>query len=608
MQGKEGQRMKKFFSCLKLFAVGALFAGLVACGGEGETRIPRESALYLGGSQWDNPSTFNPLIEGWRAAWPVNDRFNLMYEPLLAYNSLNGEFEPLLGKLVSHDTEKVVVDLNPNAKWSDGKPVTSTDVKFVFDLGRRFPSATTSYVTQFVSSIEVGKNEAGDERISFMINREDRNNPLVVLDFLQNIRIVPAHVFEKLLAEHGNSLEEVQKLPIDKDPVVSGPYNIRHYNNQRIILKRRDDYWGNNALYGGKKPAPEFIVHPIYKNNDHFAMALQRGELDASQTFIPRIWLMKNDQVGTWYDERPYFVPGAMPLLLINHTKAPLDDVNFRRAMAAAINYANIKDLAVSEYAPDMRPGLVMSHRLEERFFNAGDAASYGVMYDLDEAKRILSEAGYTSHFRPDGTLSHMTDKDGERIPPLSITVISGWSDWEAMVKIAVTGMRAAGIDVRENPVDGGLYWPALPMGNFDMIITKPADAVTPSLPWRRFEAVMSSRNWEPVATGNMNENQGRYNQPGTPNYNPRVGELLRAIPTMDNDYDRIAAYHELNRIFMKDQVALPLVHMPEQFYQFSTRHWTGWATSANPYAPPLLPWVGASTKVLWKLERAVRN
>jgi len=605
--------MRSKLSWLKTLAVGAAVAGLVSFGGckppgngDPDTVFPRNKTLYLGGSQWGAPNTFNPMAESWQAAWPVNDKFNLMYEPLISYNSLNGQFEPLLGTLVSHDTQKVVVDLNPKAMWSDGQPVTSADVKFVFEIGRRFPGAATAYAVRFVSEILAEPKEEGGERLTFMVNKADRNNPLVILDHLQAIRIVPAHVFEKLLADNNNDLSEVQKNKVDKDPVVSGPYNIHHYNNERIIIKRRADYWGNDALYGGKMPAPEFIIHPIYKNNDHFAIALQQGRLDASQTFMPRIWLKKRDQVGTWYDEAPYFVPGAMPMLLINTTKAPLNDKNFRRAMAAAISYADIKELAVSGYAPDMQPGLIMNQGLESKFFKAEDAAQYGVSYNPDLAKQILEEAGYKSVFKPDGTLDHMLDKDGNKLPQLTITVPAGWSDWEAMVKIAEKGLRTAGIDVRENPVDGQIYWPALPSGNFDLIMHKPAPSVTPSLPWTRFEAVMSSRDWAPVGGDNrMNENQGRYNQPGAAGYNPHVDELIGTIPRMENEAEIVAAYQELNRIFMQDQPAIPLCYLPEQFYEFSTKNWKNWPTAANDYAPPLLPWVGASTKILWNLELA---
>jgi len=180
----------KCISVLKSLVVGAVFLGIASCGGGkdggapggSESGFPRNKTLYLAGSQWGDPNTFNPLAESWQAAWPVNDKFNLMYETLISYNSLDGKFEPLLGTLVSRDNDKVVVDLNPNAKWSDGQPVTSADVKFVFELGRRFPGAATAFTIDFISEIKVETLEGGVERLSFMVDKTKRNNPLVILD------------------------------------------------------------------------------------------------------------------------------------------------------------------------------------------------------------------------------------------------------------------------------------------------------------------------------------------------------------------------------------------------------------------------------------------
>ncbi len=586
------------------------FAVLTSCeekkGAASETKsgYSRSETLYLAGSQWGDPNTFNPLVEPWLVAWPANDRFNIMYEPLTAYNSLTGATEPILGTLVSYDPEKVVVDIQPEAKWSDGTPVTSSDVKFIYELGKRFPQAPTSYVGEFVSGIKVDTVD-GIERISFMVNKKERNNPLAILDQLQAIRIVPAHIFEKYLAENNNDFAAVKKIKCDKDPVVSGPYTLAQYNNERIVLVRRDDYWGNNVLHGGALPVPKYIIHPIYKNNDHFAINLQKGALDASMNYIPRVNEKKKDGVSTWYDAPPYFVPGSMHFLYLNNTKAPLSDRKFRRAMAAAIDYADINRLALSSYTPEMKPGLIMSDGLEKKYYNAEEVNKHSVpLGNKEYAKKLLAEAGYKAEFDDKGNLKYTIGPKGDTLPTLFIKSPSGWSDWEAIVNLVVKHLRSVGIDVREGFVDGSQYWPALPSGQFDMIMRKPPVAVTASLPWNRFNAVMSSRNWRPVGDGNsMNENEGRYNGPKSPGYNKRVDNLLDIIPVLSNEDSLKAAYTELNNIFLDDQPIIPICHLPEEYYQFSTKAWTGWPSEKNPYAPPQLPWVGSGINTLWRLQ-----
>ena len=595
-------------TALVLSATGALFG----CGSSSQDELasgslPRQETLYLSGQQNDAPGTFNPLAESWMTTWPVSGRFNLMYEPLLTYNSLTGEIESLLGTLVNKNNDSIVVDLNPAAKWSDGEKVTSRDVKFIYTMG----SINTSEQISAIHVDTIKSEPAGAvERIAFLVNKKQRNNPLSVLDLMQAIRIVPAHVFEPLIEKLG-SKDEVKKLPMDQNPVVSGPYALRSADPNKIILERRDDYWGNAALHNGQLPAPKYIVHPIYKNNEHNTIAMRSGNLDASQSYIPRINRKAGAGVHTWLNEPPYFLPGAMPMLIINTMKEPLNDKRFRRALATAIDYMALRKFAVSDYTDQIKPGLIMPTNLEGKYISDEDLAKYGVKLTItDEKERVetvkqmLSEAGYKSVWNDDGTLDHMENAKGEKIPTMYITSPNGWTDWEAMVTIAVEGMRKAGIDIREGFVDGGSYWPAMGLGNFDLIMHKPVADVTPSLPWSRFNEIMSSRDWQPLGAW-AGVNIGRYNQPGTEGFRPEVDKLLNAIPLMKNADSIATAYRELNKIFMEDQPSIPLVYLPEQFYEFSDRVWTNWPTAENPYAPAQLPWVASGTKTLWNLKLA---
>lgn len=596
---------------LVLSATGSLFTG---CGGDASSSdalaggsLPRQETLYLSGQQTQAPGSFNPLAESWAASWPVGGRFNLMYEPLIVYNSLTGKIEPLLGTLVEElsNNDSVVVDLNPAAKWSDGKPVTSTDITFMFQRG-------TINSKEEIAAIHVDtiKTETGAmERLSFIVAKDKRNNPLTLRDLLQATRIAPSHVFEPMIKEKG--LDETKKLLMDKSPVVSGPYTLRSADPNKIILERRDDYWGNAALHGGKLPAPKYIVHPIYKNNEHNTIAMREGNLDASQSFIPRIERKASAGVHTWFSAPPYFRPGAMPMLVVNTTKKPLDDKRFRRALATAIDYNALRQFAVSNYTSTLKPGLIMPTDLEVKYIVEEDLDKYGVNLQINNneerlaaVQKLLAEAGIKSVFNEDGTLDHMEDASGKKLPTIFITSPNGWTDWEAMVNIAVDGMRKAGIDIREGFVDGGSYWPAMGQGNFDLVMHKPVADVTPSLPWSRFNEIMASNNWQPIGAW-AGVNIGRYNKPGTPEYRAEVDSLLSAIPLMTDTVEIANSYRRLNQIFMEDQPSIPLVYLPEQFYEFSTRVWTNWPDSANAYAPAQLPWVASGTNILWNLKLA---
>ena len=575
-------------------------------GGEMYT-TPRNETLYLSGQQWGAPTTFNPLAESWMAAWPVGGKFNLVYEPLVTYNGLNGKIEDLLGHLVEElsNNDSIVVELNPAAKWSDGVRVNSNDVKFMYTKG---PINVSGQISAIHVDTVRANNGMTTERLSFMVAKDKRNNPLSVRDLLQAIRIAPAHIFEPLIVKKG--LDNVKKMMMDKDPVVSGPYNIKEYSPKWIALERRDDYWGNVALHDGKLPVPKYIVHPMYKSNDQIVSALREGSLDASISYIPRIWYKKAFGIHTWFDAAPYFAPDVIPMLMINTMKEPLNDKRFRRVLATAIDYATIRMFAVSNSSSPLQPGLIVPTNLE-RHYIADEDKNFAVNLAIsDEAKRIntvkamLAEAGYSSKFSESGELMGMYNANGKKIPTLFVTSPAGWTDWEPIVTIAVEGMRKAGIDIRENFVDGGQYWTDLGMGHFDLIMNKPAAEVSPSQPWSRFNEVMSSREWQPLDAW-AGTNIGRYNQPGTPEFRPEVDQLLNAIPLMTDPEEISKAYRELNKIFMEDQPAIPLVYQPEQYYEYSDRVWTNWPNVKNPYAPPQLPWIGSGTKILWNLKPA---
>ncbi len=567
-----------------------------------DTAFPRNKTLYIAGFQWGEPNSFNPLID--KPAWPIDGYFNLVYEPLMMWNALSDRMEPLLAMSYTNEGDRISVIMDPRAGWSDGVPLTAEDVKFTFDLQAAYTGAPYSYVWNYIAKVYVdtiNDSSGMHERVIFTVGKE-RNNPLAILDFLQLIRIIPKHKFEKLIDSVGG-FSEAQKLPVDKEPVVSGPYTIFTYSNEKIVLKRRDDYWGK-VLYGNRLPAPEFIIHPIYKSNDHISIELQQGGVDISQSFIPRIWLKKAQMVSTWYDTTPYFIPAAITMFIINATKPPLSDKNFRRAMACAINYDDLNELAISGYSPPLRPGLILPFGSEEKYYSEEDALKYGTSYNPQLAKKILEDAGYTSVFDQNGNLVEMKDRTGNRVPTIYITSPAGWTDWETAVKIAVKDMRSAGIDVREGFIDAASYFQRMLVGNFDLIMHTPSPGATPSKPWSRIEATMTARNWRPVGD-KMYENWGRFNQPGTKGYIAAIDSLLTILPSMSNEEEIKSAYRKLNILFMENQPTIPVFYRPEWFYEFSTRNWTNFPDAKNPYTTPQCLCCGPAVRALWEIMPA---
>ena len=233
---------KKFAA--NVFLIIGVYTFITSCGSglkdsekNNDTAFPRNKTLYLAGDQWGEPNSFNPLYD-W-PAFPVKGKGNLMYESLMIFNSLTGEMEPLLAHSLERSNDVISVVMDHRATWSDGKPVTAADVVFTYEIGKRFRSAFIAYLWDLISDITVEKiSDTTDpdgnrqlEKVDFFVNKEERNNPLAVLDQMQAIRIVPKHYLAPILEKLGNDFSAFLKEKIDKDPVVSGPYTIYAYSS-----------------------------------------------------------------------------------------------------------------------------------------------------------------------------------------------------------------------------------------------------------------------------------------------------------------------------------------------------------------------------------------
>jgi peptide/nickel transport system substrate-binding protein len=606
---------------VELVLISLLCADLISCrpASEKGSELPRSETLYLGGQQWGEPTSFNPLLDS--ASWPTKvPQSVILYETLLSFNPATGKMVPLLAESYTALDDGFEVTLHQEARWNDGKPVSAWDVKFSFELGAKYknidyvPGAweylqeirlpETEKQTPPPPGVALGSNYP--RKLRFILKKE-RNNPLVLMDYLQQVAILPRHSLEPMLQSVKGNISAFLKIKLDKNPVASGPYRLYSYSGEKIALVRNDSYWGNKVFFQGKKPGPKYVVHLIYKSNDHFSVGLQQGRLDVTSTFIPRIWLKHRKQVHSWFDAEPFYPAGSIPLFFINVTRSPLDDVRLRRAMAFAINYKDIRELAVSGYSLPLQAGLILPFGLEKKYFSAEDAKKYGTTFDPQRARALLREAGYRSVWDNKGNLLEMRNAKGQKVKTIHITSPAGWTDWESIVRIAVRSMRAVGIDARERFVDGNVYWPAVPSGDFDMIMYTPAPEATPSKPWSRFEYVLTSNGWAREGE-KMYKNHGRFNNPQGPGYVARFDELLNQIPLIKDEKELTLAYRELNRLFMQHQPVLPLVYRPEQFIQYSTRHWQNFPNGKNPYGPAYLPTYRYGARTLWQLKALERQ
>jgi len=107
------------------------------------------------------------------------------------------------------------------------------------------------------------------------------------------------------------------------------------------------------------------------------------------------------------------------------------------------------------------------------------------------------------------------------------------------------------------------------------------SDSAGPTQPWGRIRHLLSS---EYVGmANNWNGNWGQYS-------NPRVDELIQAIPR-ETDPDALKEiYTELVEIYLTDIPSFTLMYRPQSFHAVNETVWTGFPSQDDGSDPPVPP------------------
>lgn len=533
--------------------------------------------FFVAGFQWSPPSSFNPLNAG--PSWPCGENSSqFIYETLVRFNMLDGSLEPGLGKeLKQVDKRTIEVPLQDGTKWQDGQDLTANDVKYTFDLAKKV-SVGYSSVWQYLQEVK-----AVDDRTVQFIAKSKPLNPLAIKNAIASTFILPQHIFEPWV-NSGKATSQT-----NMKPVGSGPFTLKLADQTQVVLSRVDNYWGK-SVFG--TPPMTTIAHPIFKSNSDGDLQFEGGNIDASQQFTAQIWKMWEDKgapVGTWLKNKPYYLPGSIPLLQFNTTKKGLDNPKVRLAIAYAIDTATIVATAMSSYSDVPQASLILPTGFEKKYFDKAGVDSQGWKYDPAKAKSILeNDLGATK-----GSDGIYKLKDGTRLGPWKLITPTGWTDWNSACEITAKNLKALGIDVSTQFPEADTVTTAVQNGNFDMACWG-VSGVSPASPWSRFQDVLDYRIGAPIGKTAFS-NLTRFKDTSVP-------ALLDAAAEATTDAERKTAYSKLDQVIRQNVPVVPLMYRPLEFYEFQTGTWKNFPTAENPYAPPM--WQGAGIKWLFKVQK----
>ena len=297
---------------------------------------------------------------------------SLATEPLERLTQ-SGELEPNLAASVSEpDDRTIVYELRPDAKFSDGTPVTAEDVAWSIEHTFARGTQTATQTVTSIASVRAGENE-----VTVNLRRPDpttRQN-IAFLAFIEQRRFAEAH--PKDLGSPG------------AEPIGTGPYKVASNTPDAITLERNQYYWGT-------APVADRISFTFIPTDPTAQLAMRSGEIQGALVQDLKTGPAWEAIDGTKLESLPSLTSIYVSLDVAN---PPFDDVHLRRAIAYSIDRENLATDLYGENAILLR-SLLPAGAFSYVAGGTDEAQAFldslpQYEFDLDKARAELAQSRY---------------------------------------------------------------------------------------------------------------------------------------------------------------------------------------------------------------------
>ncbi len=435
-------------------------------------------------------TTLDPIAS---AAAGNIEAFGQLYARLLRRDG-TGALQPGLAEswTISEDGLTYTFELR-DAKFSDGSDITAEDV--AFSLNRVAKDPGSSYPAAYAP---VKAFTAVDED-TVELTLEYPSAPM-----LSYMEIFNAGITSK------DDVEARGEEAFSSDPVTSGPFMVEVWKpNDRLTLKANPNYWRE----GYPKVGGADLIE-VEDDNTRSSM-MMAGEIDADRgvPFAQVDEMDANENISVPL-EPSTLIYGVMP----NHTKAPFDNLNVRKAAAMALNReATAKAITLGK-------AVVANSTLPNALTYYADDVSPPA-YDPAAARKMLEDEGAL----------------GTEIT-LMIT-----PTFEQAATLLKAQWDAAGFKTTVERVDAGLWWDRLTKGEYQITIN-----------WwyNETEDPDLAVRWAVCGSCGNNSYYTNYN-------NEEVNKLVEDALREQDDTKRGDLYKQIQRISTEELAQIPLYYPP---------------------------------------------
>ena len=513
-----------------VLAAASLFA--VACGSDA---APPSTGGTIIDAEDQSPPILNVLLAD-GATVPAQRIVSNVLQNLLTADQ-TGAYVPQLaervpsGEDVAQGPLRVTFRLRPNARWSDGPPVTSADVVFTWRTMMDPANQVASRAGwDQISAIRLGRTATGGScpaatcfTVAF---RGDYAPWRDVFSVSGGYYVLPRHI---LLGKDFNTVWNRGGI------VGSGPFTLESFTpGVRAVLARDPGYWGS-ALAGGG-PFLDRLVVNFLDSPGAAITALRQGEAQMTSpppdpALIARAASIDGVEVQS--------VPSLFfEHMILNTRAAPLTDVRVRQALAYAIDRRQIVDVLLNGSVPVLQ-SVVRPAQL-------GYAPAFeGYTHDPDRAAALLEEAGWTRG--GDGIF----EKDGRDLE-IPVAYSSESELRRTTARLMADQARAAGIRLVPKPMSSDrLYGSALNMGDFTAAMAAFGGGGDPSL-----TGLLAGDQIPTKENAFLGQNVYRWSD-------PEADSLMRRSDREIDDAQRTATLGEIQDIVARQVPLIPLYAQP---------------------------------------------
>ncbi|GMG84115.1 extracellular solute-binding protein [Paralimibaculum aggregatum] len=512
---------------------------------------PKGGRLVLG--ELGGFDSLNPFILKGRAPWVLRTH---VAETLLA-RSWDEPFTlyGLLAESVETPADRswVVFRLRPEARFSDGSPVTVEDVIWSFETLAAEGHPRYRAAWDAVSAIEA----VGARSVRITFSEPNRELPLIM-----GLRPVL-----KKAAFEGRAFAEPGLVPV----IGSGPYVPESWEAGRQLTLRRDpDWWGaglpiNAGLYNFDTLRIEY-----FRNTDALFSALATGALSLFHDTDPLRWAEGYDGLPAVRDGRlrrhviPHGRPSGMEGFVFNTRREVFADRRVREALALAFDWDWVNArLFAGQYA-----------RIES-YWSGSELGWQGAATGREAALLAPFAAAL-----PEGTLERgwrppAGDGRRNRRGLRRASALLEAAGWELAGDTRMRGGAPLAFEILvtsgEAETLGGLWAGALKRLGVAATVRR-VDAAQYEARRRDYDYdVIVNRWWLSLSPGTEQwlyfGPEGRQ-RPGTRNYMgveaPAVAAMIRAILAAERREGFVAAVRALDRVLSAGIYVVPFGHLPE--------------------------------------------